>query len=272
MTERAFVIMQVGKKESSERKRADEIFKFVVAPVVKQAGLESYRADLDPSPGAITPKLIAELLSARLVIADLTGRSPNVFYELGITHSFARPLILIADSSSSIPFDAKDERIIALGDYQKPGLTYAQGEPARDALKDCLAIVLADGYLAPSPLRAVAAKRSVDDLAPDDPIAAEMTQIREALEEIRTRMAPRSVVPSKMREDLAALRRVFERNLGYLDEDDLDMLTTKKTSLEQDEWAAEIEKKWYSRQQHKAKVNDSRATGSPSGYSDERLL
>jgi predicted aldo/keto reductase-like oxidoreductase len=121
-------------------------------------------------------------------------------------------------------------------------------------------------------LRAVAAKRSVDDLAPDDPIAAEMTQIREALEEIRTRMAPRSVVPSKMREDLAALRRVFERNLGYLDEDDLDMLTTKKTSLEQDEWAAEIEKKWYSRQQHKAKVNDSRATGSPSGYSDERLL
>jgi hypothetical protein len=264
--------MQVGKKESSERKRADEIFKFVVAPVVKQAGLESYRADLDPSPGAITPKLIAELLSARLVIADLTGRSPNVFYELGITHSFARPLILIADSSSSIPFDAKDERIIALGDYQKPGLTYAQGEPARDALKDSLAIVLADGYLAPSPLRAVAAKRSVDDLAPDDPIAAEMAQIREALEEIRTRLAPRSVVPSKIREDLAALRRVFERNLGYLDEDDLDMLTTKKTSLEQDEWAAEIEKKWHSRQQHKAKVNDSRATGNPSGYSDERLL
>jgi hypothetical protein len=272
MTERAFVIMQVGKKESSERRRADEIFNFVVAPVVKQAGLEPYRADLDPSPGAITPKFIAELLSARLVIADLTGRNPNVFYELGIAHSFARPLISIADSSSSIPFDAKDERIIELGDYEASGLTYSQGERAKLALEESLAIVLADGYLAPSPLREVAAKRSVDDLAPDDPIAAEIAQIREALEEIRTILAPRSVVPSTMREDLAALRRVFERNLGYLDEDDLNMLRTKKTSPEQDEWAAEIEKKWHSWQQLKAESNESRETISPAGHSDERLL
>jgi hypothetical protein len=51
--------------------------------------------------------MLAELLTARVVIADLTGRNPNVFYDLGITHSFARPLISIADSAGSLPFDAK---------------------------------------------------------------------------------------------------------------------------------------------------------------------
>jgi hypothetical protein len=130
MAERAFVVMQVGAKESAERRRADEIYRFIIAPAVSDAGLEPYRADLDFSPGAITPKMLSELLSARVVIADLTGRNPNVFYELGITHSFARPLISIADSSSSLPFDAKDERIIELGEYPASGLLFAQGQQA----------------------------------------------------------------------------------------------------------------------------------------------
>jgi hypothetical protein len=92
MGDRVFVIMQIGAKDSHERKRADEIYNFIISPAVKAAGLEPYRADLDFSPGAITPKMLSELLAARIVIADLTGRNPNVFYELGIAHSFSRAL------------------------------------------------------------------------------------------------------------------------------------------------------------------------------------
>jgi len=236
---------------------------------VKQTGLEPYRADLDPSPGAITPKFLSELLSARLVIADLTGRNPNVFYELGVTHSFARPLISIADSSSSIPFDAKDERVIELGEYQPSGLTYIQGEQAKAALQESLAIVLTEGYSAPSPLREVAANRSVDDLAPEDPVAAEMAQMREALEEIRKRVAPRSVTPPGLREDILVLRRVVERNLGYLDEEDLDMLSTKRTTPDQDTWAGELGLKWHISQEEKAGTGDPWANDSTAKYSDE---
>lgn len=161
MVEQAFIVMQVGAKDSLERKRADEIYNFVVGPAVKAAGLEPYRADLDPSPGGITPKMLLGLLSARVVIADLTGRNPNVFYELGIAHSFARPLILIADSSSTLPFDAKDERVIDLGEYSASGLTYTQGEQVKASLQESLGIVLADSYSPPSPLHGVAANRSV---------------------------------------------------------------------------------------------------------------
>ena len=55
-----------------------------------------------------------------------------------------------------MPFDAKDERIIELGEYPPGGLTYAQGDRAKNALQESLGIVLADNYVPPSPLREVA--------------------------------------------------------------------------------------------------------------------
>jgi hypothetical protein len=245
VVDRAFIVMQIGAKDSPERKRADEIYDFIVVPSVKGAGLEPYRADLDLSPGAITPKMLSELLGARVVIADLTGRNPNVFYELGITHSFARPLISIADSSSSLPFDAKDERVIELGEYSASGLTYAQGEKAKASLQESLRIVLTDDYLPPSPLREVAANRSVDQLAPENPIAAEMAQIRESIEDIRMKVTPRrSVIRRDAHADTEALRKVVERNLIYLDDEDFAMLTSPRTSTEQDEWAADLHDNW----------------------------
>lgn len=240
MAGRAFVVMQVGAKDSPERKRADEIYSFIVAPAIKEAGLEPYRADLDLSPGGITSKMLSELLNARVVIADLTGRNPNVFYELGITHSFARPLISIADSARSLPFDTKDERVIELGEYSPVGLTYVQGEQAKTALRESLRIVLADNYSPPSPLREVAANRSVDQLAPSDPVAAEMAQMRETLEVIRRRMPARTALPPNIRADIRVLRDVIERNVAFLDDTDFEMLSTNETSAGQDRWSQDL--------------------------------
>jgi hypothetical protein len=269
MVERAFIIMQVGAKDSPERKRADEIYGYIVVPAVKDAGLEPYRADLDLSPGAITPRLLSELLGARVVIADLTGRNPNVFYELGIAHSFARPLISIIDSSSSLPFDAKDERVIELGEYPASGLSYAQGEQAQKDLRKGLEMVLADGYSSPSPLREVAANRSVDELAPENPIAAEMAQMRETLEDIRKTVTPRSVIPQHVLADISALRDVVARNIRHLDDEDLEMLSNAHTSRAQDDWTANLRQALHAKQ---AKVADdpwASDTSGGDGFSDE---
>ena len=248
MVDKAFVVMQVGPKDSAERKRSDEIYTFIVAPAVKLAGLEPYRADLDLSPGAITSKMLLELLNARVVIADLTGRNPNVFYELGIAHSFARPLISIADSASSLPFDAKDERIIELGAYQTGGLTYAQGEQAKNSLQESLKIVLDEEYSPPSPLREVAANHSIDQLAPENPIAAEMAQIRETLEAIRKRVMSRALVPSSYtraaRPDITALRSVIESSIVSLDGRDFEILSAEDTSSDHKRWVAALIEDW----------------------------
>jgi hypothetical protein len=271
MVERAFVIQQVGAKDSPERKRADEIYRFIVSPAVKDAGLEPYRADLDLTPGPIAPKMLSELINARLVIADLTGRNPNVFYELGITHSFARPLISIADSASSLPFDTRDERVIELGEYVPTGLTYIQGEEAKTLLKESLAIVLAENYLPPSPLREVAANASVDDLAPEDPVAAEMAQMRETLEDIRKRVSPRSFVPPTVRADLEALRNVVARNINALDESDFELLSTSDTSPGQEAWTIKLRNSATSRQLRPAPVDDpwTSPPASDNAFSDE---
>lgn len=42
---------------------------------------------------------------AKVVICDLTGRNPNVFYETGIAHTIGRDTILIAQSAADVPFD-----------------------------------------------------------------------------------------------------------------------------------------------------------------------
>lgn len=268
---RVFVIMQVGAKDSPERKRADEIYNFIIAPAVKVAGLEPYRADLDPSPGAITLKMLSELLDARIVIADLTGRNPNVFYELGITHSFGRPLISIADSSKSLPFDAKDERVIELGEYSTSGLTYVQGELAKASLQESLEIVLAEDYLPPSPLREVAANRSVDQLAPENPVAAEMAQMRETLEDIRRRVSRRmTAIPPSIINDIDTLRRVVRRNLEFLDDQDFEVLSTDGTSVSQDNWTKELLHEWESAQSSgSARASQESSSDDGSGYSDE---
>ena len=242
--EKAFVVMQVGEKDSSERRRADDIFRFVITPALKEYDLDAYRADLDPSPGGITSKMLSELMGSRLVIADLTGRNPNVFYELGIVHSFAKPLISIADAASSLPFDAKDERVIELGTWAEVGLTYAQGEQAKQSLTESLKIVLSDGYLPPSPIRDLAANRSLDELAPDNPVAAELAQMRETLDELRLRMVPRLAVPASVREDIRVLREALENNLGVLLGEEVEALGNFKTSPNQDQWVVEMQGKW----------------------------
>jgi hypothetical protein len=45
----AFVVMQIGDKGTPERKRADEIYNYVVTPVLRDVGIRAYRADLDPT-------------------------------------------------------------------------------------------------------------------------------------------------------------------------------------------------------------------------------
>jgi hypothetical protein len=51
--------------------------------------------------------VLKKIGEAEIIIADLTGRNPNVFYELGITHMIKQPnkVILLTQDINSIPFD-----------------------------------------------------------------------------------------------------------------------------------------------------------------------
>lgn len=57
----------------------------------------------------IIGKVLKEIIRSHFVIADLTGQNANVFYELGIAHSFkdSHHIILISQNESDIPFDIR---------------------------------------------------------------------------------------------------------------------------------------------------------------------
>ena len=72
-------------------------------------GLICNRADEISGSDAIMGKILYEIMRSRYLIVDLTGCNPNVFYELGIAHSFKDlpNIMLIKQKSTSTPFDIR---------------------------------------------------------------------------------------------------------------------------------------------------------------------
>ena len=57
--------------------------------------------------GNIIEDILDNLNRADLVIADLTDKNPNVFYELGVRHALRHATILISQRLEDIPFDLR---------------------------------------------------------------------------------------------------------------------------------------------------------------------
>ena len=49
---------------------------------------------------------------AEIIVAELSGRNPNVFYEVGICHTLGKEVILLAQDIEDIPFDLRYLRVI----------------------------------------------------------------------------------------------------------------------------------------------------------------
>lgn len=74
----------------------------------KEQGLVCERADDDVLPGKITSKIYERVGGSGIIIADMTGRNPNVFYELGLAHAISDNVILLTQSTDDVPFDLRD--------------------------------------------------------------------------------------------------------------------------------------------------------------------
>jgi len=74
---------------------------------VTESGMRCQRADEIWVNSHIVDDVIHLIWRARVVIADLSLRNPNVFYETGIAHALGREVILIAQSMEDIPFDLR---------------------------------------------------------------------------------------------------------------------------------------------------------------------
>lgn len=90
----------------------DGYYENIYKPAIESAGLICRRADELYRPSAITNDIWALTKSAKLVLADLSGRNPNVFYELGLAHAIAKPAIMVTHSLDDVPSDLRSLRVL----------------------------------------------------------------------------------------------------------------------------------------------------------------
>jgi hypothetical protein len=88
-------------------------FQTVYEPAIKKAGLRAVRADADIfGTGKVIDQIWAGINAAKVLVAELTTRNPNVFYELGLAHALDKPVVLVSSSEEDVPFDLKHIRVI----------------------------------------------------------------------------------------------------------------------------------------------------------------
>jgi nucleoside 2-deoxyribosyltransferase len=87
----------------------------ILATACEAAGVRPVRGDDLFSPTDILEDIWQSLNAADFVIADITGRNPNVLYELGIAHTLAKPVLILSKEAADIPIDLATRRVILYG-------------------------------------------------------------------------------------------------------------------------------------------------------------
>jgi hypothetical protein len=103
--EKCFVIMPFGGY-------FDTYYDDVYIPAIEAAGLEPRRADDIFRPSPIINDIWSLTKDAKIILADLSKRNANVFYELGMAHALSKPAILVTESLADVPFDLQSLRVL----------------------------------------------------------------------------------------------------------------------------------------------------------------
>jgi len=89
-----------------------EIYTDIYSPICATRNINCSRVDEISRPGSITRDIVEGIIDSDIIIADLSGRNANVFYELGIAHACGNKTIMTVQSIADVPFDIANYRII----------------------------------------------------------------------------------------------------------------------------------------------------------------
>lgn len=102
---KCFVVSPIGEEGSVIRDNADKLFKHIIKPVCDECDFEAIRVDRLNDANSITQTIIEHLEESDLVIADISGHNPNVFYEMGFRARTNKPIIHLKTKNERLPFD-----------------------------------------------------------------------------------------------------------------------------------------------------------------------
>ena len=127
---KCFVVCPIGEEGSETRINSDKLLKHVISPVCEMCDFTAVRVDQQNDANPITQTIIDSLENADLVIADISGHNPNVFYEMGYRARTKKPMIHLRKKGENLPFDVNAIRTF---DYDLTDLDSV--EEIKDRLK-----------------------------------------------------------------------------------------------------------------------------------------
>lgn len=93
----------------------DDVYRLAIKAAADELGIVAERVDEQRFSETMLERIYRQIDSADMIIADMTGRNPNVFYEVGYAHAKDKLCTLITQSADDIPFDLKHHRHLVYG-------------------------------------------------------------------------------------------------------------------------------------------------------------
>jgi hypothetical protein len=150
------------------------------------------RADEEERPDSISVQIVRRIVESTFVVAVLTDRNANVFYELAIAHGFGRPVIALMAAGQTPPLDVNDQRTIFY-ELTDP----ASVDDAKERLRASVEHLVADDGVPHSPVTAfrqfAAIERSPSPASANEALAEALSQIQSRSGRIEQDVRPRFV-------------------------------------------------------------------------------
>lgn len=93
----------------------DDIYKFGIKGAAEEVEAYAERLDEQMFTEGMLDRIFNQISKADVIVADMTGRNPNVFYEVGYAHALGKIVLLLTQHSDDIPFDLKHRQHTVYG-------------------------------------------------------------------------------------------------------------------------------------------------------------
>jgi hypothetical protein len=123
-------------------KEFDDLFFHNIKPSLEFYGLSVLKADSIYKPGNILSQVWAQIRTAEVIIADVSGQNPNVIFELGLCYGIQRCPILLTRDPIELPFNIRNLRYIQY-DNTASG-AHKLGEDLKTSVGEFLSAVRSD--------------------------------------------------------------------------------------------------------------------------------
>jgi len=151
-------------------------FNSVIAPAIKECGLDPQRGDSIFKAGVVMADIWRLVNKAQVLLAELTTKNPNVFYELGLAHAIGKPVVLISETLEDVPFDLRALRVLP---YDKNDPSWGDALKAR--IRKAVTETLADPIEAVPPIY----RKTIPSDVPTQPeVRAEIDEVKRRLRQL----------------------------------------------------------------------------------------